>query len=262
MKQKNSNNSNIKNNKLVNKQRRKRRIFLSYFSILSLVSLIGIIFTIAIIFKIDKIEVEGSSIYDLNEVIVKSKIKKGENLLFCQAKGIKSEIERSLPYIDEVDVIKKIPNKVVLSLKESSKAGIIEVDGKYAIINNRGKILEVVDQVDSDLMFIKGLKIKNALPGFYMEYEDTVSQDIFSELTNAIRDKKIQGIKMLDVSDSSKIIMNYQDRININLGFPEKILYKIKTASEILNNKIKDGEKGNLDLSLLLDNNRSYFSPA
>ena len=63
--------------------------------------------------------------------------------------------------------------------------------------------------------------------------------------------------------DSLFVYIHYDEnnRINLNLGIYEGIDYKIKTAAEILNNKIGNNERGTLDLSAVPKENRSCFTP-
>ena len=71
----------------------------------------------------------------------------------------------------------------------------------------------------------------------------------------------IEKIKLIDFSDPLNIIINYDNRINMKMGTFEKVDYKFRTAKELINNKISDLEKGDLDLSKLSNGNRSYFNP-
>ena len=50
-----------------------------------------------------------------------------------------------------------------------------------------------------------------------------------------------------------------QNRINILIGNLNELDYKIKTAAEIINNRLSKDESGELDLSMLDQGDTSYF---
>jgi hypothetical protein len=55
-------------------------------------------------------------------------------------------------------------------------------------------------------------------------------------------------------------VINYDNRLKIEIGADEDLNYKVITAKEIIMNKIGSSEKGTLDLKNLKKENRSYFT--
>ena len=68
---------------------------------------------------------------------------------------------------------------------------------------------------------------------------------------------KVTGINF---NSGYNLIVGYDNRVEIDFGFYENMDYKIRTAAEIINNKLGAKEAGVLDLSEVSKENRSYFT--
>ena len=56
----------------------------------------------------------------------------------------------------------------------------------------------------------------------------------------------MREISKIDMSDAKHVQAQYNKKIDIQLGTLEKLDYKIKTASEIINNKLRYSFKNNI----------------
>ena len=64
---------------------------------------------------------------------------------------------------------------------------------------------------------------------------------------------------MYNINSNNNIIVNYDNRINIELGNDSDIDYKITTAKEIILKKLSKTDVGRLDVKNIKSENRSYF---
>ena len=69
------------------------------------------------------------------------------------------------------------------------------------------------------------------------------------ELTAAITAYQMTGIKEIKFSSGLSVILNYQDRIQIDLGVSTRLDEKIQMAAYVVSNKLSADDTGTLTLS-------------
>lgn len=258
---------NIKNKSYVKKTMKnpmlqKLKVFTLYSSLLLAVIFVGVFLSLTVLFKIQVIQVDSDTRYNKDDIISAIGIKKGENL-FLSARNIdKKNIQKLMPYIDEVNIIRKIPNKVVVKVKESSPKGIIYSDSKYILIDDKARILEILDEPIDNIMIIRVNDVKSTNPSDIVEFKNDDIKAIMYKILDEIKQNNISDdITQIDMTDPLNIMIKYQDRIKIQVGSVDNLDYKFKTASLILSDEIKANERGILNVSISQDEGRSYFLP-
>ena len=225
------------------------KLFLTYTTIFCVISSLCILLSSAILFKIKDIVVQGDEVYEKQTLIEESGIKRGDNLFFTNTKSASINLEGKFPNIDTVTITKKFPNKLIIDIRKANKAFCIESEEQYVFISNKGKVLEISDERDENLILLKGISLDSFEVGKKVQYVDKSVEKKLSEFAEKMN------------SNGSLFFVNYDNRIKINFGFYENMDYKIKMASEIINNKLGAAESGTLDLSEVPKENRSYFTP-
>ena len=244
------------------KRRRRRALLLFYIFTFVAVIAAAVVISLTVLFKIDSIQVTGTSRYSAEEIIKASDIQKGDNLFLADVKDASTSIQQKLPYIGTAKVTRRLPAKISIEVKEEAISGAIQYAGKYAVVSITGKVLELAAKMPENCPSIKGLTLSKAELGKSIVYKDTSTENVFKELTTAICDNKLEKVTAIDVSSPSKIIIVYDNRLTMNLGLPSDFDYKIRFAKGILDEgKIKDTEKGTLNLSVAVEDNNAYFDP-
>lgn len=251
----------IKNKRKQSQFKRKIKLFLFYTLMLFLIVGVGVFISFTVLFKIETISVEGETRYDKNEIIRLSGVKKGENLLLSKTKSGEGAIETSLPYIGSAVISKKIPNGITITVSETNPEVQIESEEGYIVINLEGKVIDVVDYPMENVCVVKSGTFKEPSIGNRIEFNDEGNKVLFESLLNEVRNCDISNIKVIDLSNPMHIFMDYDNRIKIELGSPEDIGYKLRTAAAILRDKLQQNDKGKLDVSLSVQNNKTYFKP-
>lgn len=239
----------------------KIRTMLVYLGIFSLVSSICLFFSSAILFKIKEITVQGDTVCEQRILIEKSGIKIGDNLFFADTKAASAKLEGEISEVDKVEVIKKFPNKLIIDVKKAIKAYCIEVEGQYVLVSNKGKVLEISDERDENLIFLKELKLEFFEIGKKIVYAEKSDEKKLQEFIEKMGENGLSKLTEINFNDGYSFWAVYDNRIRINFGFYENIDYKIKTAAEVINNKLGTAEIGLLNLSEVSKENRSYFTP-
>lgn len=153
------------------------------------------------------------------------KILKSENLLFISEENIKNALMNKNPWIEEVYIIKRLPDKLFISLKERKpKVYIKSLSEIYQVsadgtVHNRGK-----DNKKIDLPVIN-------IDGLSMEKGDKLPSAIINLITLVISDTRGLAISSSSVdlktqiativlSDETKVIVPLH---NIDQNFPTSL---------------------------------------
>lgn len=105
----------------------------------------AVIFGVAIFFKVNTVEVQGNAIYSADEIRSASGIQKGDNLFTLNKEAAAGSIKASLPYVETVSIIRFLPDKIVIEVKESDATFAVTTDTNTTwLINSVGKALEQI----------------------------------------------------------------------------------------------------------------------
>ena len=121
------------------------------------VALVGIILSLTVFFKTKEIDVYGESRYSSKDIVAAGKIELESNLIRLDSKKIAGRIETALPYIEKVELVKKLPTTAVLKVTEAKVAGYVKTDEGYSILSTNGKVLEKVDKLPEKMAEILGI---------------------------------------------------------------------------------------------------------
>lgn len=228
----------------IKRQKRNKRIGI----VIKTVILLGIIAggcTFALtspIFNIETIEVLNNNIVSSEEVISLSELKTGENIFKFSKINVKDKIKENA-YIENLQIHRKIPNTIQITIEEREPKYSVEFMGKYAYINTQGYILEISED-SKGLVIIQGITTneEEIKPNQRLNIDDLMALEDIIKIMNVAKDNnietKITSIDIISKNDYSLYISEEKKRIylgdNTNLG--NKILHAIA---------IMEKEKGN-----------------
>ena len=111
----------------------------------------AVIFGVAIFFKVNTVEVQDNTIYSAEEIRSASGIQKGDNLFTLNKEAAAGSIKASLPYVETVSIIRFLPDKIVIEVKESDATFAVTTDTNTTwLINSVGKALEQISDSAPD----------------------------------------------------------------------------------------------------------------
>lgn len=129
------------------RQNQKRmRVF--YIVIIAIVLIIGLVLSFTVFFHVNKMEVRGYSIYTEEEVMGVSGVNDGDNLFLINRNKVKEHITQKLPYIGDVSVKISLPNKLIITVYETSVKCAVEVSDGYVLLNENAKVLGKAPSID------------------------------------------------------------------------------------------------------------------
>lgn len=243
-------------------QRRKLKRLLFYAATIIVLVSVCCVLSLTVFFKIDSIEVKGETRYDSDKIISSSSIKLGDNLILCNTSPGEKNIRKEFPYIETVSINKKLFNKIEINVKEAVPASIIESSGKYILLSETGKIIDISSERQCSVPIVLGARLKTPELSSAIKYEDDNIEGYISEMIDCAEKYRIGKLETIDITNLSKIRLERSDGMRIILGSPEGIDYKLKTAKKILEKDAGKGNGGTLDVSLASsEGGKSYFTP-
>lgn len=255
------------------KQLIRRRKFIVYSIILLLVVSAAVVFSFTMLFHIEKIEVQGNSRYASQNIIDKTEIKIQDKLFLSNTGKAEEAILEAFPYIKEVKVKRAFPSGIVINVTETYAAFAIEYEGKLSLLDPDGRVLETgIGDPPDGLPVITGLEITDITPGQDIQFKEENIAACLRKITAAVNGCEIRksdfitestplsergDIEIIDMSDTLNITLIFDGRLNLELGMPTDLEYKLQFAKSAID-KLAEDARGTLNLSVL---KKATFSP-
>lgn len=212
------------------KIKNKIRKGLIWTAVIILVAAVGAVLSLTVFFNIENITVEGNERYDSDLILSQCPINEGENLILADTDNAKAMLEQNLPYIYTVEIKRKLPSTISLTVTESEAAFYIRNDDKtFILLDDNLKILESKSEKK------KGVEIKNpsvvqANEGQKIGFEDEKVADCIDKLTGIVIDNDISEITAIYSNNISDNYVVYDNRIDFKLGTCDELETKIYQA--------------------------------
>lgn len=198
-------------------------------------------------FEICKIEVTGNNQISKEMILELSQIDLKDNIFLSNTIKAKNNISEN-PYIEEVKIIRMLPDKIKIEIKEKVKAYILHVNDVYAYIDGNGDILEISETKETGLITLQGyLTPKEEIEeGKKLNTEDIERlndiQQILKSGEKAEIDNKIFSINIKDKND---YILNLPEHKKIvYIGDVSNLSTKMLRTKDILEKTI--GQEGKI----------------
>ena len=243
--------------KLERKMKKIKRII--KWTALLLIIIGGIIFAlVSPLFNIKEIQVVNNNLITTETIVSLSQLQENQNIFKFNKNKVEKEIKTN-PYIESVNIKRKIPNKVEISIEERKRNFNVEFLNGYAYINNQGYILEISEQ-KLDLPVIQGISTEQEqiVEGNRLNTEDLEKLETVIRIFNISQkydlDKKISGINI--ENKNNYIIYMNEEKKTIYLGNESNLSNKMLYLSPILQET--QGKEGIIYLNGDFNNN---FNP-
>jgi cell division protein FtsQ len=218
--------------------RRVRRISNNSVFYIAAASLLIILFTIlgtSVFLKVIVIEVSGAEKYSDADIIRMSGIQVGENILRVDVDAAARKVELAMPYIEEANIMFKLPDKILIEVKESVVIGAIDYASGVAIVNPLGKVLDYIDFIPQNSIVILGFTPAEVNVGSQLRVspEDDTKMRHLLEVLRAIEETKLyESIDYIDITNISRISIGYQNRLSVVIGTSSEALSKLSVLTE------------------------------
>ncbi len=221
--------------------------------LLTLVAIVAAaVFGVTVFFQVNTFEIHGVENYSEDAVIIASGIELGQSILLVDKSKVASRINTRLPYVQSVQIERRLPGTVVITVTEGKAAASVRSEyDEYWLIDDKGKLMEQVNEDRAaSVTQISGVSALLPVAGdqIRLSQEDQQRLDVALELLQQLERYDLAGrIVSIDVTQLYNIVMYYTDQFEIQLGSTEELDYKIKYLAYALESL--DGKSGLIDLT-------------
>lgn len=251
----------IRKKRAAKKRKMRLALVVSVF-VLFIVALVGGI-TSLFIFRVKSFDVQSeSSMYTQQEVIEASGIELNKSLIFINLDKAEETAERKLPFLKNVRITKKLPDKLVIRFEESGMAYAIETSGNiYAITNDEFKVLSLSGGVPDGIVPVKGqmpvkAEIGETLAFVEKNEKEELAEDkvlnVLNDIASTVSESGLTGITAINVESLTDIYLIYEDRILVEFGDAQNIKAKASMFVRTIEkeNAIDSGKTGIMDITI------------
>ena len=213
------------------KKRRKITPFLIVVSVFIFAAAVYLCLTM--LFNVDRINIEGNTLYEELDLIETSGIEKGENLFEVDTVYAEDKLYSVYSYIEEVEVKRAFPNAVNIKIVEAIPFSVIEEADGYTLVSAGGKVLERgLEEVPRGMLSVRGLSTITSTE------DDIKRMDLMKKIIGTMQKLGMENYNFLDLSDTLEITMIYDNRVKVNLGNELEMDYKLQFADNVITEKL------------------------
>ena len=211
---------------------------------------VALVLGMSVFFRVSKVEVVGNSIYTAEEVV------------FINRFSAASRIFSKLPYVDKAKVTRALPNRVTITIQESSAMAYVKADDGYWVVDQNCKLLKsVTDSELTGLARIDGITPVEPKVGEMLNAGDADAPKVTylaAILGQLLTRDMASKVTVIDLSDAASPSFLYDGRFTVRLGANENVEYKFGMLQSAIS-QLTAGDTGTIDLSI---DKRAHFSPA
>ena len=221
-----------------------------YFILAAIV--VGIVLAVlsnTVLFKCGTIEVTGTTRYSADEIISSAGIKIGDNLLHINAEKAAENVMNTFAFVDNAEVKKYYPTKIVVEITEAVNWFALVQDGKTNVISRGGKILGSIPA--DGLVTVKGYEAKSLDVGSKLSSNVDAKNKIVAQIFDTAEKVGLEKMTEIDLTDRFSLKVTVDNRIILNLGASTQLESKLLVAQALIEKKeIGEDER----VSVLLTN--------
>lgn len=213
---------------------------------------VAVIFIMSVSFRVDTITVTGNEHYTAQDIINAIEIEQGDNLFFFDRFAAVTRVFAKLPYISEVSIERALPNKVNISVIESSAVAYLKIGAELWTMDEKCKILgKAAEGEEGTLIPIVGF---NSGTLFINETvttpdNDTRAVSYLKEVLYQIVERNLAyQITKIDFSNTNGVKVYYGGKYTILLGDPYATEHKFSLVMSAIS-QLKEGDIGIIDVT-------------
>ena len=212
-------------------KRRKLTPFLFVVSVFILAAAVYLCLTM--LFNVDRVKIEGNTLYEEMDLIKTSGIEKGENLFEVDTAYAEDKLYSVYSYIEEVEVKRSFPNSVTIKIVEAVPFSVVEEADGYTLVSTGGKVLERgLEEVPHGRLSVRGIStVTNS-------EDNTKRKDLMMRIIGTMQELKMEDYVFLDLTDTLEITMIYDNRVRVKLGNELELEYKLQFVDSVISEKL------------------------
>lgn len=207
---------------MAKKKKRRVRINPKFIIALLLLAVAAVVLFLTPLFDITDIKISGTERIAKAEVLIASGIRENKNI-FAINKGSAEKSIKALGYIEDVKIKRRLPNVVLIEVKEGTVCAYVDYGGMYVGINKSGMALCRVSKAlpAEGAPIVKGINVIKADLGEKVKLKKGKEDEfeVLSKLLDTFDKYDITPfVTEIDVAKKTDIVFRYNHKLKIELG--------------------------------------------
>lgn len=220
-----------------------------------------IFFMMSPLFNLSNVQVINNEKISTDTILSISGLKIGENIYKTSSKQIEKNIKQNT-YIESVNIKRKLPNEIILTVKERRATYSLEYANSYAYINNQGYILEISEE-KLELPIIMGYTTsgEEIKPGNRLNSEDLEKLSTVLKIMESANANEIGNtITRINIQNKQDYVIILEgEKKTVHLGDVSKLSDRIGYLKKVLEEE--KGIEGEIFINGDLNKDKVYFRP-
>lgn len=224
--------------------------------VMLVLAIFGVVRLIKSFMRVSVVEVRGDSPYEQEEIITASGIKMKDKLYEVDAEEVAKSIKAYCPYINEVEVQTRFPNKIKISVESLAASFYVELFGDFYAVDAD---LRVLEETPDNQKFIAGgvpkltlPNISSAVVGTTLVYGQNEQEVKYAEeFMNAVKGTTFKSrLTLVDIDEQFDIYIQVDGTINVYMGSIQDADVKLDAVERALADpELKDCTGAEIDVS-------------
>ncbi|MGM9612457.1 MAG: cell division protein FtsQ/DivIB [Butyricicoccus sp.] len=226
-----------------------------------LILTLGVAFlAVTVFFRVEKLNVTGTSHYTVEEITAALGVKKGDNLFSFRVKSLEKKLMKTYPYLSRVSIERQLPDGLQVVAVDAVPTLAIDVEGGGCFLADaQGKLLEQAASAPDRVASVTGVLLSGGKAGQVLTEEDGDRIDMLLRVTKAL-DKldMMKDVDFINVSAAYDVRFGYLGRLDVRLGETTKLDEKLRMLSRIVNDELSPSD---INIIYLQDPTTAYCPP-
>ncbi len=224
----------------------------SYLLIFGVLVTIFVIICLAVFFRIEEIEIVGSSRYTKEEILGICEIEEGLSLYEVSDEDLKILTER-LSYIKDARIVRRLPHTLVINLTEDEPRYLCEFYGEYFVLSDAMRVLDRVfdknELSEAGLIELMLPEINSVIVGEDVAFATTISHKYVDAYLSALETSPLyERVSAFDLRDRFNLALIASEIYLVNLGNGDELGTKFTAVAGMLSNEVfSDGVPATID---------------
>ncbi len=232
-------------------KRRKKRggnFLLTFFTFCVIVG--AIIGSVIVFLKVADVEVTGTTRYDPAEIVRVSGIKTGDNMFLINKFDVASKILEEYPYIEQIKIRRRLPDKFVFEVTDRIPAGYIVSEGNRWLIDKNAYIVEMLaEDAEIKVPKVTGAEIMTPHVGSQLVLKNEAQLPVLREVLGSLCSTGLVGnVRRVEIDKLYSINLVYGDRFLVGLGDTSELGRKIEMLRAVIS-ELAEHDKGTINVS-------------
>lgn len=207
------------------------------------------------LFPVKRIDVKGNSKYTAQTIVVAAAISDGANLLRVNPQTVENRIRSACPYVTDVKLQRKLPNRVVITVTEGGPKLAFLTGEQYILTTDRYEYIEMAKSGGSATV-VYGVAVTPGTAGQPVSFANQQAKSDLDTLLQEITNQSITDITEIDLTNRNGIRLQYKGLHVWKIGDLNNLSYKLTFGQQVSK---REANEGTVDLSWLTPDNKDAF---